>query len=72
MSPEGYLSGNLLHDQQETDALKELLRQYEGPSAISTAMIGGIFRDVVLRRGFRQWPADGSLSLWGLPRTIAR
>lgn len=72
MSPEGYLSGNLLHDQQETDALKELLRQYEGPSAISTAMIGGIFRDVVLRRGFRQWTADGSLSLWGLPRTIAR
>ncbi|KAJ7939046.1 hypothetical protein B0H13DRAFT_2542819 [Mycena leptocephala] len=61
MSPEGYLSGNLLHNQQETDALKELLRQYEGPSAISTAMIGGIFRDVVLRRGFRQWTADGSL-----------
>ncbi|KAJ7502070.1 hypothetical protein B0H11DRAFT_1907564 [Mycena galericulata] len=61
MSPEGYLSGNLLYNQQETDALKELLRQYEGPSAISTAMIGGIFRDVVLRRGFRQWTADGSL-----------
>ncbi|KAJ7697540.1 hypothetical protein B0H14DRAFT_2649806 [Mycena olivaceomarginata] len=61
MSPEGYLSGNLLHNRQETDALKELLRQYEGPSAISTAMIGGIFHDVVLRRGFRQWTADVSL-----------
>ncbi|KAJ7440478.1 hypothetical protein B0H11DRAFT_2252911 [Mycena galericulata] len=61
MSPEGYLSGNLLNNQQETDALKELLRRYEGPSAISTAMIGGIFRDGVLRRGFRQWTADGSL-----------
>ena len=61
MRPERYLSGKLIHNQQEIDALKELLRQYEDKSAISIAMIGGIFRDVVLRRGFKRWTADGSL-----------